>query len=221
MNYTKIFDLFVKKDPIPMNDWMTKPFINETDGNVWATDGAAAVIVAMDVAGLQYDKLEKKLAMPCELPTEKHIHLLSDQIREAVEKCPKDEIMEEKEVKCKECDGTGKVLWEYSASTKFESYDHEYDCPVCDGDGSIYEEVGTGRYEPAKKSGVRIGEAVFSAWQLDRILKAMDIIGVCTIDIISEPHRSKATMFRIDNHIKVLQMPMFADDLKDIVNIPQ
>ena len=221
MDYTKIFDLFVKKYPIPMNDWMTEPFINETDGNVWATDGAAAVIVVMDVADLQYNKLEKKLAMPCELPTEKHIHLLSDQIRETVEKCPKDEIMEEKEVKCKECDGTGTVLWEYDASTNNERYEHEYECPVCEGDGYTYKEVGTGKFEPARKSGVRIGEAVFSAWQLDRILKTMDIIGVCTIDIISEPHRSRATMFRIDNRIKVLQMPMFADNLKDIVNFPQ
>ena len=218
MDYTKLFDLYVKKEPDTMSAWMTKPFLNSADGNVWATDGHAAVIVAMDVAGLQYDKLEKKLAMPCELPTEKHLHLFADQIREAVEKCPKDEVMEEKEVKCKECDGTGRVLWEYKASTKFDSYDHEFDCPVCDGDGSIYEEVGTGRFEPAKKAGARIGEAVFSAWQLDRLLRTMALLGYDEIAIITEPHRSRATMFRIGD-IKVLQMPMYTDNAKDIVDI--
>ena len=215
MDYTKLFDLFVKKrDGFLV--WMEKPFLNEADGNVWATDGAAAVIVAMDVAGLQYDKLDKKLQLPIELPTEKHLRIPSYKLLMAIDKCPKEEIMEEKKVECKECDGEGTVLWEYDASSDNKRYEQEYECPVCEGDGYIYKEVGSGKFEPAQKSGVRIGDAVFSAWQLDRVYKAMALLDLDELVIATEPHRGRVTIFRLGD-IKVLQMPMYTDEQNKVI----
>jgi hypothetical protein len=38
-----------------------------------------------------------------------------------------------KDIECKECEGSGTVVWEYDGKTK--SYDEEFDCPVCLGTG--------------------------------------------------------------------------------------
>lgn len=207
MNCKDLFDLYVLEEAPA--EWMTHPNINPLDGKVWATDGAAALIVPVALAGGYYPKKEMKTEIP--VPAEEQRTITIAQIEEAVAKCDKEEVMEDVEVKCPECNGTGSVLWEYAATTNREIYVRETDCPVCDGDGHIWKEKLSGRFEPSHKCAISIGAGNYTAWQIDRIAKTMRMLGADTLTVVSEPNETKAVLFRTGD-VKILQMPVSRPD---------
>ena len=216
MNWNEIFDLYVKKDD--MHEWMQKPFLNMKDDTVWATDGHAAFIIPTIMADQIYPSHDVNFKLPELISLNSCPHYTTEQLMAAIDRCGKEEIMEEKEVKCPECDGEGMVLWEYRTSR--EDYEHEYECPVCEGEGHIYKEVPTGRFEPSHKCGIRIGEGVYSAWQIDRVVKTMKLLNVDTLNIVSKTDRFHAVLFQFGiMNVHVLQMPMLAEAETDITEI--
>lgn len=218
MNYDEIFNLYIGPDD--PHDWIREPFLNMRDNTVWATDGHAALIVPTIMLNKIYKAHDTSVQIPEMISLDSCLHYTTKQLMDAIDKCGREEVMEEVEVVCPECDGDGTVLWEYSPTSNRERYEHEYECPVCDGEGHIYKEKPSGRFEPAVTKGVRIGEGVYSAWQLDRVVKAMNILGVDTLNIVSKPDRTHAVLFQFGNlNVHVLQMPAFIEDKKDIVEI--
>lgn len=208
MNCKDLFDLYVLKEAeFPIREWMTRPNINPLDGKVWATDGHAAIIIPVSLAGHNYMSKEMKTPWPAVSENQKVITI--EQIEEAVAKCDKEEVIEEDKEECPECVGTGKVLWKYDAN--LERFYKEDECPVCDGDGYIWKEEPSGRYEPSHKCGISIGAGLFNAWQIDRIAKTMRMVGADTLTVISEPTENGAILFRTGD-VEILLMPVIEPD---------
>lgn len=216
-NWNDIFDLFVGKDD-DMKAWMKRPFVN-FDGNVWAADGPAAIIVDPCVCGITSPVDHHKTEIPELVEPDKWLFVSYGDLQHAVEMCGTEEVMKETEVVCPECDGEGEVTWEYDASTDDETYEKEFECPVCEGDGKIWKDMPTGQYEPSRHNGVKIGKAIFQAWQMARVLRAMRLFEAETLVIVSEPKEWDGTMFQIKGvpGVKILQMPMVDPDPKSTV----
>lgn len=209
MNCKDLFDLYVSEASSAYKEWLKHPNINSLDGKVWATDGHAALIVPVALAGGDYPKREMKTEIP--VPAEEQRTITIAQIEEAVAKCDKEEVMEDVKEVCPECSGEGVVEWEYDATTNRETYDKEFECPVCDGDGYIWNEKPSGKFEPSRKCAISIGAGLFTAWQIDRIAKTMRMIGADTITVVSEPTKSGALLLHTGD-VEILQMPVFEPD---------
>lgn len=207
-NWNDIFDLYVGKNDY-MRDWMKRPFIN-FDGNVWVTDSYAAIIVDTNVCGIVAPESEHKIEIPTAKDEDEWLFVSYGDLQHAVDMCGTEEVMKETEAVCPECDGSGEVTWEYKADTNHETYEKEYECPVCEGDGKIWKEMPCGQFEPSRHNGVKIGEAIFQAWQMARVLRTMRMLDAQTLLIVSEPKKYNATMFQIKEvpGVKILQMPM-------------
>lgn len=216
-NWNDIFYLYVGKDDY-MKDWEKRPFIN-VDGNVWATDGHAAIIVDPNVCGIAAPKSEHKTEIPTAKDQDEWLFVSYGDLRHAVDMCGMEEVMKEVEVVCPECGGRGKVTWIYDASTDREIYKKDFECPVCDGDGKICKEMPSGQFEPSRHNGVKIGEAIFRAWEMARVLRAMRMLEAETLIIVSEPKKRSATMFQIKGvqGVTILQMPLVDPDPKTTI----
>ena len=216
-NWNDIFDLYVGKDD-DMKAWMKRPFIN-FDGGVWATDGHAAIIVDPIVCGITAPVDHHKTEIPELVETDKWLFVSYGDLQHAVDMCGTEEVMKETEVVCPECDGEGEVTWEYDASTDDETYEKEFECPVCEGEGKIWKEMPSGQFEPSRHNGVKIGKAIFQAWQMARVLRAMRLFEAETLVIVSEPKEWDGTMFQIKGvpGVKILQMPMVDPDPKSTI----
>ena len=216
-NWNDIFDLYVGKDD-NMKDWMKRPLIN-FDGNVWATDGHAAIVVDPNVCGIAAPVDHHKTEIPEQVEPDKWLFVSYGDLQHAVDMCGTEEVMKETEVVCPECDGDGEVTWEYDASTERETYEKEFECPLCEGDGKIWKEMPSGQFEPSRHNGVKIGEAIFQAWQMARVLRTMKLLEAYTLIIVSEPKKWDGTMFQIKGvpGVTILQMPMVDPDPKTTI----
>lgn len=215
-NWNDILDLYVYKRDDNMKDWMKRPFIN-FDGNVWAVDGPAAIIVDPNVCGIAAPVDHHKVKMPEQVEPDKWLFVSYGDLQHAVDMCGTEEVMKDVEVDCPECDGEGEVTWEYSASHK--TYYEEFECPVCEGVGKIWKVMPSGQFEPSRQNGVRVGDAIFSAWQMARVLRTMRLLEAVTLIIVSEPKKCSGTLFQIKGvpGVTILQMPMVDPDPKTTI----
>lgn len=90
---------------------------------------------------------------------------------------------------CKEYGGTGEVEWEYTDDNLHTHY-HDFDCPVCGGDGVIIHKLEThnGKKVHDENAIVKIGNATFRWYYLDIVAKALKHIGADVIDITANDH---------------------------------
>lgn len=216
-NWNDIFDLYVGKDD-DMKDWKKRPFVN-FDGNVWATDGHAAIIVDPCICGITAVVDNHKTEIPELMEPDKWLFVSYGDLQHAVDMCGTEEVMKETEVVCPECDGDGEVTWEYDAFKVYEKYEKEFECPVCEGEGKIWKLMPTGQIETSRHNGLKIGEAFFQAWQMARVLRTMRLLEAETLIIASEPKKWHATMFQIKGvpGVTIMQMPMVDPDPKSTI----
>lgn len=118
-----------------MKEELIKPFFNTRYNEVWSTDGIVLIRIKPERLVGEYPKGELNLP-PLECPCKKKITI--EAINKALGECPKvdEEIVIQEAVKCKECDGSGEVYWEYTDNTG-HTHEHLGECPVCDGTGEI------------------------------------------------------------------------------------
>lgn len=126
-NYNEILEKHASKDKHRI--FITKPFL--LNGKACATDAYRMIWVDEKLTS-GYEKLKENINIENVIPNPNcNIKLDVKEIREAIEKAPLvDEMIDDTE-ECKECDGFGEVEWEYGG------YTNDFDCPVCDGDGTI------------------------------------------------------------------------------------
>jgi hypothetical protein len=218
INWKELFALFCEKED-GICQWMMKPFINKATGDVWATDGHIVLILDKEFAGSDFEEIDKPLQMPFILDESKWKLVTAERLREALEQCDREEIVEKEEVECPECNGDGVVEWEYHSSYGDEHWHTlEHDCPVCDGEGYIYKDKKTGRFDIAKGTGVSIGFGQYSARLMARILKAMELLEVDGFRVISTPEHNRMVLFDFGTpQVRVGLMPMICD--KKVIDI--
>lgn len=199
MNYNfdkkELFGLFVDKDGY-------RPILNypyRRDGYVYATDRYKLIRVKEDIVSGDYEVTDK---MKLNVPTDNCDYIISDKdIEKAFSEIPKVKEVEEKEVKCSECDGTGEVDWEYTDKNG-NDYEGCFECPVCDGTGYVYSEVATGKMISNPTAVVKVGKNNIIGTCLQALLNAMRIIGVTEVRLVCQDNLFNH--FRIDENISVI-----------------
>lgn len=123
-NEDELLWLFIDIEDCRTSTWI--PFTHPTYNEVWATNGHVIIRIPPERLCKQYEPTDgcERLKLPTvEHPCSKSCTL--NAINQALETCPMvDEIIiEEYEEKCKECDGTGLVEWEYTDG-KLKTHNH-------------------------------------------------------------------------------------------------
>ena len=199
MNYNfdekELFGLFVDENSY-------RPELNypyRRDGYVYATDRHKLIRVKEDIVSGDYEVTDK---MRLNIPTDNCDYIISDKnIEKALSEIPKVKEVEEKEVKCSECDGTGEVDWEYRDKNG-KDYEGCFECPVCDGTGYVYSEVATGKMIPDPTTTVKVGKNSIYYIHLKALLDAMRVIGVTDVCLVYQGNITNH--FRINENISVI-----------------
>ena len=184
-NETELLEMFTADDGYKAYTYV--PFFHPTYNEVWATEGHVIIRISPDRLNGHYEPVKgceklklPKVSKPCELSC------TLAAIRQALDACPLvDEVItEEYEEKCKECGGTGDVEWEYT-DDNLETHYHDFECPVCEGDGVIRreKEIHTGKKVHDDKAIIKIGNAIFGWYFLDIVAKALEHIEADVISI--------------------------------------
>ena len=184
-NETGLLAMFTNPDGLRAFTYV--PFLHPVYNEVWATDGHVIIRISPDRLNGHYEPIKgcediklPKVLEPC------HLSCTYKAIRQAMDACPLvDEVVtEENEEDCKECGGFGEVEWEYT-DDNLHRYFHNFDCPVCDGEGVIIHksETHTGKKVHDENAIVKIGNAFFLWFYLDIVAKALKHIGADVIDI--------------------------------------
>lgn len=210
-NEDELLGLFIDVDGILSNTWL--PFLHPTYNEVWATDGYVIIRIPPERLNKQYEPTDgcERLKLPTvEHPCSKSCTLAA--IKQALEACPLvDEVeTEEYEEKCEECDGTGMVEWEYTDG-KMETHCHNFDCPICGGDGVFRreKETNTGKKVSDEDAIIQIGAALFRYRILRIVADALKMLGADTVNVTAnEPYGM--TEFEYDG-IKIGLMCIMAD----------
>lgn len=200
MNYDfdekKLFGLFVADDD------MYRPILNNPyrrDGYVYASDGQKLIRVKEDIVSGDYEVTDN---MKLNVPTDNCDYIISDKdIEKLLSEIPQIEEMEEKEVKCPECDGTGEVDWEYRDKNG-KDYEGCFECPVCDGTGYVYSEVATGKMIPNTTITVKVDKNNIYYIHLKALLDVMRVVGVTEARLVCQ--EGIINHFRIDGNISVI-----------------
>ena len=210
-------------------EWEKTPFLNTRLDQVWATDGHAVMMVPKGLVSV--DAVKDDLSLPW-------LHLACDwkegikvpvsRITAAIAACPTEDEMTVgvPEETCPECDGTGEVTWSYSALHGDQHfYDREFECPVCCGSGVIVKEVRrpTGRKVPVKGAALHIRTADYAVYQMQRIVRASEMLGVEEIRILHIPTRGPGAldglMLGFSEDIRVFVMPCIPDDQDKVARL--
>lgn len=200
MNYNfdekKLFGLFVAD-----NDTY-RPILNNPyrrDGYVYASDGQKLIRVKEDIVSGDYEVTNE---LTFNMPTDSCDYTITDMdIEKVLSEIPQVEEMEEKEIKCSECDGTGEVIWEYK-DKNWETHENEYECPICGGTGYISVEKATGRMILDSDTVVKVGRNGIASTLLQVLLGAMKIVGVTEAHLVYQGNI--INHFRIDKNISVI-----------------
>lgn len=192
----KLFGLFVADNNV------FRPILNNPyrrDGYIYASDGQRLIRIKEDIVSGNYEVTDK---MKLAIPTDNCDYTITDKdIEKVLSEIPKVEEMEEKEVKCSECDGTGEVDWEYRDKNG-KDYEGCFECPVCDGTGYVYSEVATGKMIHDPTATVKVGKSSIYYIHLKALLDAMRVIGVTEARLVCQ--EGIINHFRIDENISVI-----------------
>ena len=197
----KLFSLFIDKE----NEY-TMPVLK--DHNVIATEGHRIIYVRKEVCEGQYEptswykvhfpKERRRITIPLKILQDTYNHL------------PTEEYEDSDEEVCTECNGTGKVEWQYC--TKGGKYIHEnHDCPICNGEGSFTTNIRLVREVPYYLSIDILGN-VISAVSLKALIDTLTMLGKQSVELVVFKDKKKSLVkFFVDENIKIA----FAQKLRD------
>jgi len=210
--YQKILNLFVSTDE--MRNWMQRPFA--INSKIYATNGYALVAFnitnlkeLIDFATYNEDKLTGIYPLEHNLDNTYTV----DFLKECFKKVPlvEDFDEEEKEDICIECDGSGDVEFEYD-SKSLKTYYKECECPICEGDGRCIQTVEkpNGKMVEDFNSKCVIGNSLFFANKVKRIIEVADLLGVSEFKHVHQTTPSKQSLFKIGD-VDLLLMPTMSN----------
>lgn len=212
-NEKDIFDLYVEKENFYI-DTLKEPFIQESDGRVWATEGHIVIMANQKCVSGEYKTQNMGSMLPvrdynCDFPLS-----ISD-LQDALDRCPQeDEVaITYKEIKCPECDGIGEVVAEYEADYDNHLYYVDCTCPICDGSGNINQEVRipTGKKIPQKDSIIKLGKGYFKWHHFRTIIKTCKMLDIKQIRLV-RTHELEMSIMELSKDIHIGFMPMYVDD---------
>lgn len=209
-NEDELLGLFIDVDGIRSSTRL--PFLHPTYNEVWATDEHVIIRIPPERLNKQYEPTDGCERMKIPMATLTSATCTLADINKALDSCPLvDEVLiEEYEEKCKECNGTGEVEWEYTDG-ELETHYHDFDCPKCGGDGVIRheKEIKTGKKVPDENAIIQIGAALFRYCILRIVADALKMLGADTVNVTANTPYGM-TEFEYDG-IKIGFMCIMAD----------
>lgn len=209
-NEKEIFDLYVD-DENSLRNTLKTPFIQESDGRVWSSDGYIMIMVNQECVSGEYKTQDigsqiNARDYNCDFPLS-----ISD-LQDALDRCPQEDevLITYKEVECPECYGTGDVIAEYQADYDDEDYEIVGVCPICDGSGKIDEEVRTptGKKVPQEDSIIKLGKGFFKWHHFRTIIKTCKMLDIEQIRLV-RTHETEMSILELSKDIHIGFMPMF------------
>ena len=195
-NEKELFELVCDTDA--ENTKYHKPFLNNEDGNVWATDGRILLIINTERLVQKYAEDSLKVTSCVWESAPKVVRLES--IEKALRDCP--QVEKKISTKCDECGGGGEVWWTYK-DKHGERHDKDWDCPICYGEG--IKSLGTGQLHADPYSFLKLGEASFRAEYIEKLKRCMRLLDSdCALLTANSP--LGASVFQTDN-AKIMLMP--------------
>ena len=153
-------------------------FPNTENGNVYATDAHALIVVPEGELCLKYSTNEKypnaqKIIDEIEV---KELTSINAKVSDVAKELTKARIEVDKDsIKCKECKGSGTVEFEYEDKTG-ETHSIDDDCPICNGEGADEKDSKFARIklsliekEDSNYTAIQIGDLFFHPFQLYRL----------------------------------------------------
>ena len=166
-NEEELFELVCDTDA--ENAKYHKPFLNNEDGNVWATDGRFLLIIKPERLEQKYMEDSLKVTS-CVWESAPKVVCL-EAIEKALRDCP--QVEKTISTKCDECGGSGEVWWTYK-DKHGERHDKDWDCPICYGEG--IKSRGTGQFCADPYVPIKLAEAYFLAEYIEKLKKAMQLL---------------------------------------------
>lgn len=191
-------------------------FPNVYNGNVYATDSYALIMIPERELALKYSTNDKfpsahKLFEDFEKKEFKSIWINTNALAYELVKARIE--VDKDSIKCKECKGSGDVEFEY-CDTKNETHYIDADCPICGGDGCSEIDSKFARIkldmiqnEDGTQVGIYIDDLYFHPFQLYRLFMAAIIKRIDDFEIMYDPNSYGQVVASFGN-IKVLIMPM-------------
>lgn len=130
---------------------------------------------------------------------EKEIILSSNEIKQILSKIEK--VVDS--IECSECSGDGTVTCEY---------DHEHDCPDCDGTGIIANDR-LPKIFPKEDNYIQIIDSYLSPYYVNKIVQVCDYLETDTIRLASYG-KLKVHIFRVDI-VEIVLMPIYTENQPD------
>jgi hypothetical protein len=173
------FDKFINRFTSDSRSWSEEP--RPQEGKIYATDFVVMARVAEHLCGATYSEHDKQPNFIRVFPKE-HICSLSMDIREVakvINTVPVKEFKEVtgKEADCDECEGTGRVTWEYEDSNGV-THEDDFDCPICDGSGKLSHKL---LHREDRLIG--INGISFKIGKMQRIIDAIYNLGVTEVEV--------------------------------------
>lgn len=190
-------------------------FPNLKDDLVYASDGHVLISIPEDELTLKYNSVEKypngyKLVSDMEKETLRSIKVDIETLAKELVRCrfEADKVI----LKCKECNGSGNVEWEYEDRERDTHYKTE-DCPLCDGTGKDeqnhpFPKMIISSFDKEENIiQISVGDLLFHPYQLYRLFMVAVSKGYEEIEIFYNPYKYGKTLTYFGN-VKVLVMAM-------------
>ena len=180
-----------------------KPFLNNEDGNVWATDGRILLIIKPERLEQKYAEDSLKVSAYVWESTPKVVCL--EAIEKALRECPKVGITTNDI--CKECDGVGYVRWIYQGADHTQ-YEEDFECPVCH---AVDIERGTEKFHTDHSCVIKLGEAYFLAEYIEKLKKAMKLLNQDKA-VLTANSPQGANVFEVENAKIILAPFLYSEE---------
>jgi len=198
-------------------DWMQTPF---TIGNdVYSTDAHSIIKVPKESVGMFDDCKEernRKVVLNLfDFAPEKIMTINVQGLKDAIGKIPLvDEVLNEnKEGKCKECSGSGEVQWEY------EGHYNDFDCPICEGDGTLTESQKnkTGKKVKDENYFIDFNCSRIRTYMIEELINIAWLLKTEVIEVIHQTAPNKGIGFKV-GIAQIVMMPILQTDEHNIIH---
>lgn len=212
-----LLSLFTGNDELRPN----MMFPNLKDGIVSASDGHVLICIPEDELTLKYKTNIQypntvKLFSDFEKEPLCGIKVEVETLAKELAKCRLE--VDKFLLKCKECNGSGNVEWEYE-DNNLETHYTQHDCPLCDGTGEDEKNHPFARIRllSFENDGdtsiqIKIGDLYFHPFQFYRLFMVAMLKGYKEIEIFYNKDKYGKTMVYFGN-IKVLVMAMLTNKI--------
>ena len=181
-------------------DWLRYPF--NAYGKSFATNSYS--LVATPLCG-DFVNHEDKLKNIYPLTPNMDKLITLDLLREKLATFPLIDCFDETEQKCKACDGSGMVDFEFYFDRN--CYETESDCPVCEGEGNTLQisDIPNGKKELDYSKFFCIGNSDFYVGRIEELIFVAEALK-SDVRLIYQTMPNKASLFAIGD-VELLLMP--------------